>query len=254
MTGIEYDFDARKYDPEQGSPAHPVGKHVARITATAINKVKDTDIPMFTVEFTTALGKAKMNYNLWHTNEVTSRIAHNQLSALCYSVGVFNPDLRNEGRALIGTQCQILVEKQKDSEYTQIKKVFDVNGNEPSKAGAGAPPPQPQQGYAPQPQQQPQAQPGWGGQPQGAGPVAPTSATPMTNPTQQWQAPAPVQHGPPQQAWAGQPAQAAAPAPEQPQPQWQAQPAAQAPVIDPAGAVAAPAPAAPTAPWGPPQL
>lgn len=181
MSGFNYTFDATQYAPEQGSPTHPIGKFPAYISGTSIQPTKDNDGGMFVVEYTTEQGKISHRFNLWNQNQKAVDIAHKQLSALCHAVGVFRVDMNNEGAALRNGRLMIEVGQQKnDPQYTEVKKVFDMNGNEPGKAGQGAAPAQPQQaaaGFGQQPQgqggfgQQPQQQPAqggaWGGQPQG---------------------------------------------------------------------------------------
>ncbi len=225
---MNYQFDARQYDPNQGTPAHPVGKFLATITDTAIKPTKDNDGGYFEVEFTTQHGKASMRYNLWNKNQQAVDIAHRQLSALCHSVGIYNVDMNNGGLALRNAQLTIEVAKQKDSEYTEVKRVYDVNGNEPGKAGNG-----------PAPAAQPaQAGNGWGQQPAQQQPAP--QAAPQQQPAQGWgqQAPAqaPAQAQQPQQPqggapWGGQQQLTQqAPAAQQPAP-WgqQAAPQGQAP-------------------------
>lgn len=249
MTGFNYTFDASQYAPEQGGQAHPIGKFPAFISNTAIQPTKDNDGGMFVVEFTTEAGKISNRYNLWNQSQKAVDIAHKQLSALCHSVGVFRVDMQNEGAALRNARLMIEVGKQKDSEYTEVKRVFDPNGNEPGKAGAPAPAPSaaPNPGFG-----APAAAPAgnWGGQPAAAPAPAANAWGGQPNP-------APADHGqPPANAWGGAPAGQPGPAPSGAPgaaPWGGGQPTQAAPAPAPSGAPGwsqggQPAPAA--APWG----
>ncbi len=117
------------------------------------------------------------------------------MSALCRATGRYQIDWSNEGAALKGAQGLMDVGYQKNEEpdpafpdrkgYTELKKVYDLAGNEPGKTGAAQP--QPQQQAQPQPQQsQPMTQQpggGWGQQPQ-----QPAQQQPQAQPQPQGQA------------------------------------------------------------------
>lgn len=214
MSGFNYVFDATQYAPEQGSPTHPIGKFPAYVSNTSIQPTRDNDGGMFVVEYTTEQGKISHRFNLWNQNQKAVDIAHKQLSAVSHATGVFKIDMNNEGAALRNARLMIEVGKQKDTDYTEVKRVYDPNGNEPGKPmntpasnGPGfAPAPQQpvQGGFAPNPQQgfqpgpapvQNGPAPGWGGAPaQQEQPQQPQGGAPWGGgaPTQQ-QAPAPAQ-------------------------------------------------------------
>ena len=164
--------------------------------------------------------------NLYHSNQQTVEIAHRQLSAVCHVTGVF---MLQDSAQLHNIPFIVEVGPQKnDAQYTEVKKVFDIQGNEPGKAGHGQAAAQPAQapaGFAPQqPAQQPHqpaAAPAWGG----------------GQPAQQQQPAAPAGNAP---AWGGAPQQPA----QQPQgnaPAWGQQAPAQQPAQ------------APAPPWGQPR-
>jgi hypothetical protein len=173
-------FDATQFDPSQGTPAHPVGKFPVSITGTAIKPTKEQDGQYFEVEFTSQVGKAILRLNLWNNNPKAVEIAQRQLSALCYATGVFRLDFANHGREFHGKQLQIEVRQQSGSTYTEVGKVFDIQGNEPKGQGGGQQQQQQQGGQqngnwnnngqqpnpqpVPQPQPQPQPIPQNGGQ------------------------------------------------------------------------------------------
>lgn len=196
MAGFQGSFDATQFEPIQsaGLAPHPIGKYPARIVGTSCEQVKDKDKEgLFKVEFETPAGRAIKRYNLWITSPQAVEIAHKELSALCYATGVFRLNFMDEGAALRGAQLQIEVGWQKGNEptqekpgggYTEIKKVFDANGNEPGKQNA-APQPQAQQWGGGQPQQQ---------APQQAAP-APASAPMQQQPGGGWGSAGTVQGG-----------------------------------------------------------
>lgn len=146
-------FDATQFDPTQGGgPAHPVGKFPAYISATSIKPTRENDGQYLEVEFTTQAGKIVMRYNLWNNNPQAVDIAQRQLSALCYVTGVFKLDMAQQGAEFRNKQLQIEVRAQAAKpQYTEVGKVFDVQGNEPQSNKGGQ-----QQQSQPQPQQQTQ--------------------------------------------------------------------------------------------------
>jgi hypothetical protein len=170
-------FDARQVQPRQGGGRHPVGnKFPFKITGTEAKAVKtEPGQPpkggLFEVEFTSPAGSIKFNYNLWNESEQARKIANEQLSALCHATGIFQLDFKNDGAALRGAQGLMDIGFQKGHEpsaekpeggYVEIKKIYDMAGNEPGKGPAQAQ----QQGQPNQPQTQqggPQVQQGWNG-------------------------------------------------------------------------------------------
>lgn len=205
-------FDANQFEPNQGGSKHPIGMFPFTITNTQIVPQKDNNGGMFRVTFESPAGTIDRNYNLWNNNQQAVEIAHKQLSALCHVTGIFKIDMKNQGRELVNSRGTMEIGWQKGQEptaenpaggYVEVKKVFDVAGNEPGKTGGQ----QSQQGQAPmqqngagswgnpQPsnpnqQQQPQNnppmqqntnQPAWGHQP----PVN-TPNTPLPQNTPPW--------------------------------------------------------------------
>jgi len=166
-------FNAQQYEPNQGGGGgHPPAQKVQfTVTSTAIQENKNKDGGMFVVELTSAMGSVIQRYNIWNQSPKAVEIAHGQLSALCRATGRSQIDWSNEGAALKGGQGLMDVGYQKGEEpdpafpdrkgYTELKKVYDLGGNEPGKAPA-----QPQTTQQPQTvQQQPMTQqPGgqWG--------------------------------------------------------------------------------------------
>lgn len=156
-------FDATQFAPKQLGESHPVGKFPATIAETSLVENSKKTGGFLLVNFNTPAGNAAMRYNLWNTESPKAvEIAHGQLSALCHATGIFKLDWANEGAALRNARCMIEVGYQKGEEpsqdkpnggYTEIKRVYDVNGNEPGKPGQT---PQPQQGWGGAPAQQQQ--------------------------------------------------------------------------------------------------
>ena len=187
MAQLIQAFNAQQYDPTQGGGSLPVGRHPVIIESSEVKANKANDGGYLQLNLKLIDGPqmgttGAYRLNLYHSNPQTAEIAHRQLSAICHVVGVFN--VQDSGQ-LHNIPFIVEVGLQKGEEaaqkgYTEVKKVFDINGNEPGKAGQGAAPAQPQaQGGFGQPAQQPAAQPqgnapAWGGgqpaqqQPQGA--------------------------------------------------------------------------------------
>jgi hypothetical protein len=203
MTGS---FNANQFEPNQGGGGgHPPANKVPfRITATAIKSNSAKDGGYFEVEFTSPMGSVIHRYNIWlDKSPKAMEIAHGQLSALCRAINIYNIDWSNEGAALRNAQGLMDVGYQKGEEpspdnpnakgYTELKRVYDMAGNDPSKPGQAAQP-QPQQAQPQQNGSQPMtAQPGggWGQAPA-------TQQPPAGNPPQQ--APNPSWNGAAQQA------------------------------------------------------
>ncbi len=192
MAQLIQAFNAQQYDPTQGGGSLPVGRHPVIIESSEVKANKANDGGYLQLNLKLIDGPqmgttGAYRLNLYHSNPQTAEIAHRQLSAICHVIGVFNVQ---DSQQLHNIPFIVEVGLQKGEEaaqkgYTEVKKVFDINGNEPGKAGQGAAPAQPQaqggfgQQQPQQPAQQPAAQPqgnapAWGGgqpaqqQPQGA--------------------------------------------------------------------------------------
>ncbi len=176
-------FNANQFEPNQGFGVHPPAQKVQfQITNTEIKETAAKDGGFFVVEFTSPQGTIRHNYNIWNKSPKAVEIAHGQLSALCRAVNIYQVDWNNEGAALRGARGLMDVGYQKGEEpsadnpnakgYTELKRVYDAAGNDPSKpASAQAQPqgPNPNQGA---PLQQ-QSGGGWG------------NSAPASNPAQQ---------------------------------------------------------------------
>lgn len=155
-------FDATKFDPTQGVPSLPVGKHPVVIVNDEVKPTKDNSggLLELTVEITDGPSKGlkgAIRLNLYNQSQQAVEIAHRQLSAICHCVGVFQ---LTDGRQLHNLPFMIEVALQKDPEaakkgYTEVVRYYDRNGNEPGKPGS--------QGTAAQPQAGQGQGGGWGG-------------------------------------------------------------------------------------------
>lgn len=177
-------FDANQFEPNQGFGKHPVGnKFDFEITKTEVKPTAAGDGGLFEVEFTTSSGVITHRYNLFNKSAKAVEIAHGQFSALCRAVGRYQVDFNNDGAVLRGARGKLDVGYQKGEEptaekpdggYVEVKRVYDVHGNEPGKAAPQQAQPQQAQpnalpnAFQNQPQSQPMTQqPGGGwGQPQ----------------------------------------------------------------------------------------
>jgi hypothetical protein len=168
-------FDATNIAPKQSGPKHPPGnKFPFTITNTEVKDIKANDgQKLFEVTFTSPAGLIRFNYNLWNTSETARKIAVGQLSALCHATGIFKVNFPNDsnvgpaGNELRGGKGLMDIGFQSGHEpsaekpeggYVEIKKIYDVNGNEPGKGPA----PQASSGFTPN-AAAPQVNQGWGG-------------------------------------------------------------------------------------------
>ena len=170
MVAMQGSFNANQYEPSQSGGGHPPAQKVPfTITACAIKENSAKDGGYFEVEFTSSMGSVIHRYNIWNKTPKAVEIAHGQLSALCRAVSRFQIEWTNEGAALKGAQGLMDVGYQKGEEpnpdnpnakgYTELKKVYDMAGNEPGKSGQAQP--QSQQSQQSQPMTQ-QPGGGWG--------------------------------------------------------------------------------------------
>lgn len=142
---MDWTFDARTVQPQQGGGAHPVGnKFPFTITSVEVKPTKENNGGMLDVELTSPAGSITMHYNLWNESDKAREIAQKQLSALCHVTGIFVIGPR-QGQELLGGKGLMDIGFQKGHEptaekpaggYVELKKVYDMAGNEPGKAPA----------------------------------------------------------------------------------------------------------------------
>jgi hypothetical protein len=198
---VSWTFNANQYEPKQGMEGHPPALKVPfTITNTAIKETKDKTGGYLSVDLTSPQGTVTSNYNIHNQSAKAVEIAYQQLSALCRAVGIYNIDGQNECAALRGGRGLMDVGYQKGEDpatnpegrgYTELKRVYDVNGNDPAKPNAA---PQGQQGGFGGQQPNPAQNPPAGGptpmQPQqGGGWGAPQGQAPQGQPQGQQQPP-----------------------------------------------------------------
>lgn len=203
MNPFQFPFDATTVDPTQGAGQLPLGRHPAIITGGEAKATNAANGGMLVLDLSIIDGPNKgqtgvYRLNLWNANPKACEIAQRQLSALCHVTGRFKLNGFND---LNGVPFQIEVgyqngdgpvspEHPENKGYTEIKKVFDMQGNEPGKKPTNQAPQPAAQSFgasaAQAPQQAPAAAPGWGAPPASA--PAPTAApgwaAPAANPTQ----------------------------------------------------------------------
>jgi hypothetical protein len=196
---VNWQFNANQYEPKQGIEGHPPALKIPfTITNTEIKPTKDStpenQSGYLAVEFTSPIGSIIQRYNIKNNTPKAVEMAYQQLSALCRAVNIYQIDGNNECAALCGGKGLMDVGYQKDEEpnsqfpdrkgYTELKRVYDLAGNDPSKPGQ-AQRGQQQGGTAPMTQQ---SGGGWG---QTAANPNPAQNQPQgqqnPNPGQAWQ-------------------------------------------------------------------
>lgn len=192
--------DLRAIKPQMGNTGgHPPGIHDFQITNTYLKENSKKTGALLVCELTSPVGKIEVNFNVINPNAQAVEIANKELSALGHAIGIYQvaypkmpdgmPNMEMAGHTLRGGRGKMEVVPQMvkgpdgklvENGYMEVKKFFDLQGNEPGKAGGGAPltqqsgggwgngqaQPQPQPNAAqqtgwqqPQPQAQPQQQP-----------------------------------------------------------------------------------------------
>jgi len=186
---VALNFNAQQFAPQYGAQGgFPVGKHKVVIAATAPQNVEKEGrivggylaLELVGIEGAVNGVKHTDRLNLHHAKPDVVDIANKQLSAYCYVTGVF---MLQDSDQLCNRPFMVEVGLQKgqpEGGFTEIKRLFDLNGNEPGKAVAvahaansAAPPP------AAAPPAEVQAQGAWGGAP---APVAVDSGVAMPPP------------------------------------------------------------------------
>lgn len=179
MAQLQSPFNAQQFDPKQGSFEQlPVGKHPVVIVASEIKPTSDNTGGMIVYQLQVIDGPAKgaegpYRVNLYNASDKARSIAESQQSALCYVTGVFmvqdTAQLHNipfvvevKEQSLTLQQLEKKNAGETVTPFTQVHKVYDIQGNEP-KGGAAQAPQQPAAGFA------------GGGQVQHTAPAAPAA-------------------------------------------------------------------------------
>jgi hypothetical protein len=168
---VAYSFSAQQHTPQYGgSGGLPAGKYKGVIAHSAPGDVEKNGqvvggyiaFELTPIEGPLAGQKHTDRINVHNVNPKVVEIAMKQLSAYCHVLGVFN---MQDTAQLHNIPFLFEIGPQKnDPNYTEVKAIWDINGNEPAKAGSG-----PQTSAQPQPQPQPTTAPAGGVQPQGGG-------------------------------------------------------------------------------------
>lgn len=165
-------FNANQYEPNQGIGVHPPAQKVPfTITNTEMKETADKTGGMLVVELTSPVGTLIHRYNVRNNSPKAVEIAMGQLSALCRATNIYNIDGANECAALRGGKGLMDVGYQKGEEpgpnnpdakgYTELKRVYDLAGNDPAKPGQAQAQPQSNSAPSGQPMTQ-QPGGGWG--------------------------------------------------------------------------------------------
>jgi hypothetical protein len=161
---VAFSFNAQQFKPNYGGGGSnlPPGKYKGVIVDTSQEKVEKGGavvggflaLQLTPIEGPLAGQKHTDRLNLHHVNPKTVEIANEQMSAYCHVTGEYNivdtAQLHNKPFIFeIGFQKgQEPTTEKPEGGYTEVKAIFDINGNSPGKAGSG-----------PQAQAQPVAQP-----------------------------------------------------------------------------------------------
>jgi hypothetical protein len=215
MAKLQQAFDANNVNPQQSTGQLPIGKHPVAIVDSIVKATQKNDGGYLELELRIMDGPmtgttGAYRLNLYNQSAKAVEIANQQLSAICHVTGQF---MIQDSAQLHNIPFIVEVGPQKDNpQYTEVKKVFDANGNEPGKNKAATPAPVQQQA-APV-------------QPYNAGSYASSSdQASMSSPVTMTHQATPA---PQQPAWGNQ--NAVAPQGQPAAPAWGQQPAQQAPV------------------------
>lgn len=156
MAKLIQAFDATQWNPEQSAGQLPIGRHKviiddSEVKANNANTGGYLALTLQVIEGPSAGATGIMRLNLYSQSEKAVEIAHRQLSSVCHAIGVFNvqdsAQLHNIPFVVeVGNQKPTQEQEEKRARgeevtlYTEVKKVFDVNGNAPGKKGASPAP------------------------------------------------------------------------------------------------------------------
>lgn len=136
MAQLPQPFNPRNIDPTQGGGQLPIGRHLVEITGSDVKATKNNDggylqLNLVVYEGSDAGSSGAWRLNLYNDNEVVRQVSERQLSAICHVTGV--QDLGNDSTSLHRRRMMVEVGVQKNNnQYTEIKRCFDIYGNEPN--------------------------------------------------------------------------------------------------------------------------
>jgi hypothetical protein len=157
-----FQFNTQGIDPHYGGggaglPAQVGGQNVRHpvvISGSALKPTKDGQGGYLELTITAIDGPSKGveqidRLNLQNKSAEAVRIANQQLAAYCAVMGVFSFNATEE---LHNKPFLLETKPRSDNPNTfEVAKLYDINGNEPGKAGAGAPAGQQTGGFGQQP-------------------------------------------------------------------------------------------------------
>lgn len=137
-----FQFNSQGIDPHYGGMAGlPVGKHPVVIVASQLKPTKDGQGGYMELTLQAIDGPAKGlttidRLNLHNKSPQAVEIANKQLSAYCHVTGSYAFNATEE---LHNKPFVVEMKARNDNpNQTEVAALFDMNGNEPGKAGAGA--------------------------------------------------------------------------------------------------------------------
>jgi hypothetical protein len=139
----QFQFNSQGIDPQYGGAGGlPIGKHPVVIIASALKPTKDGQGGYMELQLQAIDGPAKGlvafdRLNLHNKSAQAVEIANKQLAAYCHVTGVFAFNATEE---LHNKPFVVEMKPRSDNpNQTEVGALFDINGNEPGKAGSGAP-------------------------------------------------------------------------------------------------------------------
>lgn len=140
---VAFSFNTAGIQPKFGGGGGlPIGKHPVIIYNTKLEATQSGTGGKMVLQCEVIDGpmkgaKGDENLTLQHSNPTVVRISSEQLTAICYVIGMPN-GIQNDTSELHNKPFVIEVAPQKDKpEYTEIVAVYDMNGNEPGAQTGG---------------------------------------------------------------------------------------------------------------------
>lgn len=183
MAQLPQAFDANNFDPTQSAGMLPIGKHKVVVDSSELKETTAKDggylqLNLKVIEGPQAGATGPYRLNLYNKSTQAVDIANKQFSAVCHVTGVFvvqDSSMLHNKPFMVEVGLQKPDPSKPEVKYTEVKKVFDVAGNEPGKAAqapaavqqpAATTPAFAQPNAVPPIAQQPAATaPAWGAQP-----------------------------------------------------------------------------------------
>ena len=149
-------YNANDYEPTAAYEPLPAGKYLAAVTASEMKATKKGDSSYLQLEFTVLEGECK-GRKIWnrlcinHPNAIAQKIARGNLSAICRSIGVMQP---NDSAALHNLPLVINVRckrrEDNDELANEVKGYAAKNSPQQMASNTPAPPTESPQDNVPQ--------------------------------------------------------------------------------------------------------